>query len=330
MGKITWNNRSDTAAGETRQISASIFNDTKTSVNAVYDIIEAQLGTTSSTKDENLIVSGNILISGSIIPNVVSGQTTSSLNLGSENAAWNELFISTASINFVSPDGSITKFSKKDVTDLKAGKSLRTDAKQIANEVDDTTYVRMGVAGKAFHYASNKTLIKLQTSSFELGNAVVPVTIIGTTIAITGSSSTTGSNDISGSQTNTGSFDISGSTTNTGSYDISGSTTQTGSFGCSGSFAVNDLLGLLANYGQAGFPTGSGEGGVSVGDINLDGQVNVNDILLLLAGFGNPNILVQNLTLPVNTNHQFCGPVYSISQSIILTIPTSSVGSITC
>ena len=176
----------------------------------------------------------------------------------------------------------------------------------------------MGVAGKAFHYASNKTLIKLQTSSFELGNAVVPVTIIGTTIAITGSSSTTGSNDVSGSQTNTGSF------------DISGSTTQTGSFGCSGSFAVNDLLGLLANYGQAGFPTGSGEGGVSVGDINLDGQVNVNDLLLLLAGYGNPNILVQNLTIPVNTNHQFCGPVYSISQSIILTIPTSSVGSITC
>ena len=116
---------------------------------------------------------------------------------------------------------------------------------------------------------------------------------------------------------------------NTGSFEVSGSSTISGSVSCTGSFNVNNLLDLLANYGAAGLPTGSGEGGVSVGDINLDGQVNVNDLLLLLAGYGNTNLLTTNLTIALNTNHQICGPTYSISESITLTIPTSSVASIT-
>ena len=91
MAKITWNNRSDTAAGETRQISASIFNDTKTSINAVYDIIEAQLGTTSSVADSPLIISGNLLISGNIIPSTIDGEVTSSLSLGSPSASTSKL-----------------------------------------------------------------------------------------------------------------------------------------------------------------------------------------------------------------------------------------------
>jgi hypothetical protein len=297
--------------------------------------------TTKKIKVDEFLRAAGTAISGSLIP-VVQGGLTSSFNLGSETAAWGEIYVATSSLNFVGSDGNISSWSKQDVTDLREGKSLnKTTNKQFRNLVDDTTFIRATAAGRAWHYASDKVLLKIQTASLDLGEATVPVTLIGTTIAITGSQSTTGSNDISGSVTNTGScdisgsvtntgsYDISGSTTNTGSYDISGSTTQTGSFGCSGSFAVNNLLDLLANYGSAGLPTGSGEGGVSVGDINLDGQVNVNDLLLLLAGYGNTNLLTTNLTIALNTNHQICGPTYSISQSITLTIPTSSVASIT-
>jgi len=114
-----------------------------------------------------------------------------------------------------------------------------------------------------------------------------------------------------------------------GSLPIIGSTEVTGSFETTGSFNVNNLLDLLANYGQTGIPTGSGEGGVAEGDINLDGQVNVNDLLLVLAGFGNPNIIVSNTVIPPNVNHQFIGPTISINTGITLSVSTGSFCSIT-
>ena len=279
--------------------------------------------TTKKIKVDEFLVAAGTAISGNLIPVTAGDDTTSSFDLGSPSAAWRELYVSTASINFVDAAGVITKFTKDDVTNLKSGKSLRTDSKQIVNELDDTTFVRMGVAGKAFHIASNTTLIKLQTSSFDLGDATVPVTLIGTTIAITGSTSNTGSFD------NSGSFNNEGSSSFTGSFDNSGSFENTGSFVATGSFNVNNLLDLLANYGQTGIPTGSGEGGVAEGDINLDGQVNVNDLLLVLAGYGNPNIIATNQTVPPNVNHQFIGPTISINTGITLSISTGSFVSIT-
>ena len=270
--------------------------------------------TTKKIKVDEFLVAAGTAISGNLIP-VVQGGLTSSFNLGSETAAWGEIYVATSSLNFVGSDGAITSWSKQDVTDLKAGKSLnKTGNKQLRNNVDDTTFIRATAGGRAWHYASNKILLKIQTSSFDLGEPTVPVTLAGSSIAITGSTNT------SGSSTNTGSFGNSGSFENTGSFRAS-----TGTEG----FAVNNLLDLLANFGQTGIPTGSGEGGVAEGDINLDGQVNVNDLLLLLAGYGNTNLLTTNLTIALNTNHQILGPTYSISQSITLTIPTSSVASIT-
>ena len=134
-----------------------------------------------------------------------------------------------------------------------------------------------------------------------------------------------------------GSCEVSGSLTISGSniagsppaLVITGSTEMSGSTSVDGPFVVNDLLNLLANFGQTGLPTGSGAGNVSSGDINLDGQVNVNDLLLLIAGMGNPNILVNNLTIPQNTNYQLVGPQITVSQSIVVTVGTNSFLSIT-
>jgi len=267
MAKITWTDR--TNSGETSKISASIFNDTKTSVNAVYDVIEARLGTTSSAASEDLNISGTLNISGSIIPNTISGQTTSSFNLGSATAAWDELFVSTASINFVSPDGSITKFSKKDVADLKLGKSLRTDAKQITNEVDDTTYVRMGVAGKAWHYASNKTLIKLQTSSFELGDTTVPAQILGSSVGITGSTTISGSSIF----TTTDLLTLLGNFGQTGSFTVSGSSSLIGDVNMDGTVTTQDLLTVVAGINTTGSVDISGSTN-QTGSINHQGSTN--------------------------------------------------------
>lgn len=134
-----------------------------------------------------------------------------------------------------------------------------------------------------------------------------------------------------------GDCEVSGSLTISGSnvagsppaLVITGSTEFTGSTSVDGPFVVGNLLDLLANYGATGIPTGSGEGGVSVGDINLDGQVNVTDLLLLLGGMGNPNIIVSNLTIPPNTNYQLIGPEISISQDVVVTVGTNSFLQIT-
>mgnify|MGYP003648414796 CR=1 FL=1 len=246
-----------------------------TDITNVSDVIIINDGsTTKKITVNNFIAAAGTSIKGNLIPSSSDTENTSS-------------------------SGAITKFTKADVVNLKSGKSLRIDNKQIANEVDDTTYVRMGVAGKAFHYASDIPLIRLQTSSFALGHPTVPLVLEGTSLSMTGS------------------------------VETSGSFENTGSFNTTGSFNVNNLLDLLANFNQTGIPTGSGEGGVAVGDINLDGQVNVNDLLLLLAGYGNPNQICNNQTIPPNVNHQFVGPVISMCVGSTLSISTGSFCSIT-
>ena len=152
MAKITWQDRTDTGDAGTRAISASIFNDIKTSVNAIYE--------------DEVSLSGSILISGSIIPNVGAlDDFTSSFNLGSPTAAWGEIYVATSSLNFVEGDGTVTKWSKDDVTKLRSGKSLRTGSKQLVNENDDSTYVRMSQAGRMAFYASDNVTMDLNPRS---------------------------------------------------------------------------------------------------------------------------------------------------------------------
>ena len=53
-----------------------------------------------------------------------------------------------------------TPFSKEDVDKLRVGKSIsRTAGKQLVNENDDTTYVRMSTAGRATHYAGDNVTV---------------------------------------------------------------------------------------------------------------------------------------------------------------------------
>jgi len=53
--------------------------------------------------NQNLVVSGSLLMSGSIIPNVGNGSYTSSFDLGSATAAWRDLYISNGTIYFTDP-----------------------------------------------------------------------------------------------------------------------------------------------------------------------------------------------------------------------------------
>lgn len=123
MARITWENRAD--SGSASQISASIFNEIKESINAIYD--------------DDVSISGSLNISGSIIPNVADGVETSSFDLGSETAAWRDIYVSTGSLKFVGPGGAISTLSKQDVDNVKEGKPIPTTPKTITRGTDDIT-----------------------------------------------------------------------------------------------------------------------------------------------------------------------------------------------
>jgi hypothetical protein len=345
-----------------------------TSISDVLPIIDGN--TTKQITVDNLFGAATHITSSGIIS---SSKVDSEFSLIAHSASFNYISASTAEFDANTIFIGGTSFTKTDVDNLKAGKSIATDAdKKFVNSADTDTYIRMGTSARAWHYISGNPVLKLGVGNIIIGDGSTTTTfgsagitggmvITGSTTTSgsfnsDGSSSFSGSVECSGSIENSGSFDTSGSFNsdgsssfsgsveftgsieNTGSFDTSGSFNSDGSSSFSGSveisgsttidtagggFTVNNLLDLLTNYGQAGLPTGSGEGGVSAGDINLDGQVNITDLLLLLAGYGNPNCLVNDLTIPINTNYQLIGPEIKVSQSVVVTVPTSSFFSIT-
>ena len=283
-----------------------------TECNNGYGDANPGLGYTLFVTQSSNNVSGAAFIDGDItISKVISSSLVSTnYSLIANSASF--FYISASHLDLDSSSLSIggEPWTQADVVSLKAGKSLRQDSKQIVNENDTSTYVRMSSAGRAWHYASNKPLIKLQTSSFDLGSTDIPMVIQGSTLSITGSTSNTGSFDNSGSFSNEGSSSFTGSFSTSGSFNCDGSSSFTGSFdnsgsfncdgsssftgsteisgSCivSGSFTVTELLTLLGNFGQTGSFAVSGSSEFN-GDTNFDGNINSQDLLNVLAGFGN-------------------------------------------
>jgi len=90
---------------------------TSDEIDANFEFFTSSLGgatTGSNTFVGNQIITGSILISGSIIPAVGVGQTTSSFDLGSETAAWKDIYVSEGSIKFVKSGSEAVVLSAKD------------------------------------------------------------------------------------------------------------------------------------------------------------------------------------------------------------------------
>ena len=82
-------------------------------------------GTGSLVTLTNFSASGDMLVSGAILP-VVGSTVTSSFSLGSATHVWKDLFVSEESLKFVSSSGTITSLKQSEVRRLKEGKSIRT------------------------------------------------------------------------------------------------------------------------------------------------------------------------------------------------------------
>ena len=79
-----------------------------------------------------------------------------------------------------------TPFTKTDIDNLKAGKSIATDPdKKFVNSADATTYIRMSQAGKAWHYVGDKPIFKLayaaETGVINIGETTTTVNLDGAT-----------------------------------------------------------------------------------------------------------------------------------------------------
>lgn len=196
----------------------------------------------------------------------------------------------------------------------------------LVNTADDTSFIQSNVNGEFDIVVNNTSSIAITTESVDISVPVFLPVITGST-EVTGSLETQGSVAMSGRGGSTPLTSLTAQQAfDAGNNDFGGINMNP--------YGVVNLLDLLANWGSTGIPTGSdaiaaGNGGVSVGDINLDGQVNVTDLMLLLAGYGNPNLITQNLNIPDNTNYQLIGPIISVSSSVEICVGNNSFLNIT-
>lgn len=94
----SFSNRIEIATNETIFVTTSSFNSFTQSQNT--------LNATWATTGSNTF-NGNQIISGSIIPSVGVGESTSSFSLGSPDAAWKDIYVSRGTIHFLDETGSV-------------------------------------------------------------------------------------------------------------------------------------------------------------------------------------------------------------------------------
>jgi hypothetical protein len=179
----------------------------------------------SNTYFGNQIITGSILISGSIIPNVGVGETTSSFDLGSETAAWKDIYVSNGSIKFITSGSSAVTLSSKDGgISIDGGLPLTSD----------------GVSGQFFTSKSLNDNITVKDSNNSLLMGPIDVETDKEIIVEEGSDLTIfGDIEISSVSTaDSSSYATTASYANSASYTDSSSYAATSSYTDSASYAV--------------------------------------------------------------------------------------------
>jgi hypothetical protein len=181
--------------------------------------------TGSNTFTGNQTITGSILISGSIIPAVEVGQTTSSFSLGSETAAWKDIYVSEGSIKFIK-SGSTT------VTLSAANGGISVDGGSVISAD--------GVSGQFITSKSLDTNITVKDSNNSLLMGPIDIETDKEIVVEEGSDLTIfGDVDIQNVATaDTALFSTSASFSDSSSYAVSSSYSDTASYTTSASFAV--------------------------------------------------------------------------------------------
>ena len=196
----------------------------------------ATTGSNTFTGDQT--ITGSILISGSIIPAVGVGQTTSSFDLGSETAAWRDIYVSEGSIKFIKSGSAEIVLSAKDGgISIDGGSTISADGVSgqfiTSKSLDTTVTVKDGnnsLLMGPIEVETDKEIIVEEGSDLTIFG---DIEIQNVATADTALFATSASFAISASYTDTSSFATTASyalnTTITSTFPYSGSAVITGS-----------------------------------------------------------------------------------------------------
>ena len=198
--------------------------------------LTASLATTgSNTFKSTQTISGSVLISGSIIPNVNGVSTTSSFSLGSPTAAWKDIWVANGTINFINEAGTI----QSSLSATSAG--LVISGAVVTTNQSSLTGSLLGSASYALtaSYALNGGGVSTDT-----GSLLVTASVSSNTITFTKGDGSTFPITVATGSVTPAAFPF------TGSAEISGSLTVTGlirfqpssSILTAGTYFINDLV----------------------------------------------------------------------------------------
>lgn len=180
-------------------------------------------------------ITGSLGISGSIIPAVGVGELTSSFSLGSETAAWKDIYVSNGSIKFITSGSDAVVLSAKD-----GGIQVN----------DGPTISADGINGQFFTSKSLDTSITVKDSNNSLLMGPIDVEE-GKEIIVEEDSDLTIFGDIevqNVATADTALFSTSASFSDSSSYAASASYTDTSSYASSASFSNTSSYAVTASY----------------------------------------------------------------------------------
>jgi hypothetical protein len=170
-------------------------------------------------------ITGSLGISGSIIPAVGEGELTSSFSLGSETAAWKDIYVSNGSIKFItSGTSAVTLSSQNGGISVNGGSTISAD----------------GINGQFFTSKSLDTSVTVKDSNNSLLMGPIDVETDKEIIVEEGSDLTIfGDIEQNIDTVNKALFAISASYTDSSSYASSASYSDTSSYAVTASYVLN-------------------------------------------------------------------------------------------
>ena len=198
-------------------------------------------------------ITGSLGISGSIIPAVGVGQLTSSFSLGSETAAWKDIYVSEGSIKFIKSGSDTVTLSAKD-----GGISVDGGSVISADGINGQFFTSKSLDTSITVKDSNNSLlmgpIDVETDTEIIVEEGSDLTIFGDIDIQNVATADTALFAFSSSYTNTSSYAPSASFADTASYVTSASYTDTSSYAASASFATTASYVLNSSCSCTPFP----------------------------------------------------------------------------
>jgi hypothetical protein len=192
-------------------------------------------------------ITGSITISGSIVPTVGTGELTSSFSLGSETAAWKDIYVSNGSIKFIQSGSQAVTLSSKD-----GGIQVNDGAVISDTGINGQFYTSKSLNSDITVKDSNNSLL-MGPIDVEIGKEIVveedsDLTIFGDIEIQYVDNATYASNANSASYTDSASYANSASYTNSSSYAATSSYTNSSSYAATSSYTNSASNATSASY----------------------------------------------------------------------------------